>query len=127
MSKLPKILLAILVWLIFALAVWQIPYPKSLTAANLGQVFAFFTPLFLAISFTIYIFLKPLLLSAIISLGIIFALVLKALDSFNLVTIALILVAEYLLVTSFKNSKGKTGLTKGAGIPKLRSLHRRKR
>src|SRR5689334_10527130 len=101
MSKLPKVLIALLTWLIFILAVWQVPYPKTLTAAGLGQIFPFFTPLFLALTFTLNIFLNMLPLSAIISLGVVFALILKALDSFNLVTIALILVAEYLLIGYF--------------------------
>lgn len=126
MSKLPKVLIALLTWSIFALAVWQIPYPKSLTAASLGQIFPFFTPLFLALTFTLNIFVDIFPLSAIISLGIVFGLILKALDSFNLVTIALILVAEYLLISYFKNPKSGSGLTKSSGIPKLRSLRRRK-
>lgn len=118
MSKLPKVLVALLTWLIFTLVVWQIPYPKSLTAAGIGQIFPFFMPLFLAITFTLNIFLNMMLLSAIISLGLVFGLILKALDSFNLVTIALILVAEYLLISSFKKNKHKIPTR----LPKIKKI-----
>ncbi len=127
MSKLPKVLIALVFLGIFTFAVLKIPYPNSLTDANLLQLLAFLFSLFLAITFTINIFLSSIYLSIAIALGIIFLLILKALDSLNIVTITLTVLAIGLLISYFRKTKSKSGLTKGSGIPKLGSLHRKRR
>lgn len=113
-----KFIPVLFLWVVFTLAVFQIPYPENLTQTNILQILGFFTPFFLAISLTINIFLKNIFLSSSISLGIIFLLILKALDSLNLVTGAIIVVATILLVSYFRKVKRKS-LTKLPKIPKL--------
>lgn len=105
-------------WGIFALVVFQIPYPENLTQANTLQILGFFIPFFLAVSLTINIFLINIFSSSSISLGIIFLLVLKALDSLNLVTGTIIVIATILLVSYSRKIKKKS-LTKLPKIPKL--------
>ena len=121
-----EILLALIFWGVFAYVVLQIPYPNSLTQATPLQLLSFFTSLFLAITFTLNVFLTFLLLSIILALGIIFLLILKALDSLNLVTAILTLIAVGLLFSYFRKNKDK-GLTSQSKIPKLTTLLRRKR
>ncbi|MDO8577003.1 MAG: hypothetical protein Q7R82_01540 [Candidatus Daviesbacteria bacterium] len=115
-----KILPALVFWGSFAFVVLQIPYPESITQANFIQIFPFFISLYLALAFTLNIFLKNILFSCSISLGLIFLLILKALDSLNIVTGILITIATYLLASYFR--KTRRNLTKHPKIPKLRSL-----
>ncbi len=117
-----KIIPALFFWGIFIFIIFQIPYPDSLTQANFTQIIPFLIFLYLALVFTINIVLKNILLSAIISFGLIFLLIIKALDSLNIVTGILIAIATYLLASSFKKTKRKD-LTKHPKIHKLtRSL-----
>ncbi|MFH1427380.1 MAG: hypothetical protein ABIG60_02525, partial [Patescibacteria group bacterium] len=113
-----KITPALIFWGIFGFVVLQVPYPESLTQANALQILPFFTSLFLAAAFTVNIFLKHFLPSSSIGLGIIFLLILKALDTLNIVTGALTLIAIYLLFSYFKKIKRKS-LTK---LPKITRL-----
>lgn len=113
-----KIIPAIFFWGIFAVVVLQIPYPESLTQANSLQLLAFFIPLFLALSMTLNIFLRNILSSLSISLGLIFLLILQALASLNIVTATLTVVATYLLFSYFRKIK-KRSLTKPPKISKL--------
>ena len=116
---------ALIFWGSFVFVVLQIPYPESLTQANSIQIFPFFVSLYLALIFTLNIFLKNILFSSSICLGLIFLLILKALDSLNIVTGILTAVATYLLASYFRKAK-KRNLTKQAKIPKLTSLRRNK-
>lgn len=100
-----KVLPVILFWGIFALVVLKVSYPQTLSQASLFQLSAFFIPLYLALSLTFNLFLKNILISASISLGLIFLLILKALDSLNLVTGVLIIIATYLLISYFRKAK----------------------
>lgn len=118
-----KITIALVFWAIFTIIIFQIPYPENLSQANILQILGFFVPLFLAVSLTTNIFLKNIFLSASLSLGIIFLLTLKALDSLNLVTGTIIIIAVILLLSYFRKSKRLTKLPK---IPKLSRLQRRK-
>lgn len=120
---LSKVIPAVLLWGFFAFAVSQVPYPQTLTQATLFQLFSFFIPLFLALTITLNLFLKKIFSSSSISLGLMCLLILKSLDSLNLVTSLLILVAVYLLVSYFK--KTKRSLTKLPKIPKLTRLRRK--
>lgn len=115
---LPKITLALFFWGIFIYVIFNIPYPNSLTQASLLQLLSFFSSLFLAIIFTLNIFLK-FLFSIIISLGLILLLILKGLDLLNLVTAVLTLISVVLLLSYFKNIKGKR-LSFRSQIPKLK-------
>lgn len=123
-----KIFPALSFWGAFAFVVLNIPYPESLTQANSFQIFPFFISLYLALVFTINIFLKNILFSSSICLGLICLLILKALDSLNIVTGILTTVATYLLASYFRKAKKrnlnpiKSDLTKQTKIPKLRSL-----
>lgn len=124
MSKLlPGVFLSLICWAIFAYVVLQVPYPDTLTQANLQQLLFFFIPLFLAITLTVNIFLKNIFISAAISLGIIFLLVLKALDSLNLVTLSLTIISVGLLVSYFRKIK-RRNLTKLPKIPRLTHIRK---
>lgn len=119
-----KPLPALIFWGIFAYVILQVPYPTSLTQASILQILAFFISLFLAITFTLNIFLTFLLLSSTLAIGIIFLLILKALDSLNIVTAILTLLAIGLLFSYFRKIK-KGGLTSSGKISKLTGLQRR--
>ncbi len=124
MSKiLLKIIPRLIFWVIFLYVVLQVPYPESLTQANLQQLLLFFIPLFLAITLTLNLISKNIFIAGSISLGLIFPLLLKALDSFNLVTGFLILISVALLVSYFKKIK-KRNLTKWPKIPKLHAMRK---
>jgi|GEM_PF-2030139 hypothetical protein len=102
-----KVIPALACWSIFAYVVLQIPYPETLTQANAIQIFPFFISLYLALLLTLNIFLKNILFSASVCLGLILLLILKALDSLNIVTVILIAVATYFLASYFKKGKRK--------------------
>lgn len=123
---LQKIITVLIFWAIFAYVILQVPYPDSLTQANPKQLLFFFIPLFLAITLTLNILLKNIFSSASISLGLILLLILKALDSLNLVTGILTAVAVYLLVSYFIKVKRRS-LTKLPKIPKLTKLRKENR
>lgn len=118
-----KIISALIFWASLFFVILKVPYPDSLTSANVIQILGFFIPLFLAIIFTLNIFLKNIYISSSLSLGIVFLLILKALDSLNIVTGVLILIAVYLLVSYFKKSNRKS-LTNYSKMPKLTKLKR---
>lgn len=120
-----KIFPAVLLWAIFAYVMSQVPYPQTLTQATSYQLFSFFIPLFLSLFLTINLFLGNIFSSSSISLGLIFLLILKALDSLNLVTATLILIAVGLLISYFKKIKKHKSLTNYLKIPKLTQLRRR--
>src|SRR3989344_7793481 len=111
-------------WGIFIYVVLKIPYPETLTSANIFQIFSFFTSLFLSLSFTINLLLHFMFKSIIISFGIILILVLKALNSLNFVSFILTVIAFGLLLSYLKKSKRLTSRSK---VPKLRNLSGRKR
>lgn len=123
MKILTKIAPGLLFWIIFIVVIFKVPYPESLTQANLIQAISFFTSFYLAIAFSLNIFLKNILLSFSISLGFIFLLILKALDSLNFVTAALILLAIALFISYFRKTK-QSNLTKRTKIPKLTQLRK---
>ncbi len=100
-----KIIPVIIFWGIFIFVILQIPYPDSLTQANLSQSLFFFLSLFLAVTATANIFLKNLLISSLISLGVAALLILKALEALNIVTTVLIVAAIALLISYFKKNK----------------------
>lgn len=125
MNFLIKIFKALFFWGVFGFVVLQIPYPESLTQANITQLLSFFIPLFLAIALTFNIFLKNIFITGSISLGIILLLILKALDSLNLITGVLVIISIGLLVSYFRKLKRKN-LTKLPKIPKLTTLRRKR-
>lgn len=109
-KKILKIFSALIFWIIWILVIFYVPYPESLTQASAWQILAFFTSLFLALTFT---------LSAPIALGIVFLLLLKALDALNFVSAALIIIAVVLLLS--------VRLTSSKKISKLTSLQRQRK
>lgn len=125
---------ALIFWGGFAYVVLQVPYPDSLTQANFNQVIPFFASLYLALVFTINILFKNILFSSSVCLGLIFLLILLALNSLNIVTGILTIVATYLLASYFRKIKrkdplinsGLKNLTKQTKIPRLTQLQRRK-
>lgn len=121
---LPKVVQALIFWGIFVYVVLQIPYPESLTGATAFQLLSFFIPLFLTLTFTLNLFLNSSFLSASVSLGIIFLLFLKALDTLNFVSAGLTIIAVVLLLSYFRKAKRK-GLTYISKIPKLTNLRRK--
>lgn len=112
-------------WVIFTYVVLQVPYPQTITSANTFQIFSFFTSLFLSLSFTINLLLHFMLKSIIISFGIILIIVLKALNSLNIVSFGLTVIAFGLLLSYLKKQKSR--LTSRSNVPKIRNLSRRKR
>ncbi len=119
-----RIIPALFFWGIFIFTLLQIPYPQNITQAYLFQLILFFIPLFLAILLTLNIFLKKSLVAGSISLGTILLLILKALDSLNLITASLIVISVGLLISYFKKLK-KKDLTKWEKIPKITNLGRK--
>lgn len=107
---------------IFGLVIWQIEPPQSLTKASFLQMVLFFVPLFLSLIFTFDLIFRFYLKSFIISLSIVIILILKTLDTLNLVTLALTFVATFLITKSLKQPK-KSYLSK---IPKLSHLQKQK-
>jgi len=121
-----RIFLALIFWGIFGYVVLQVPYPDSLTQANLIQIIPFFVSLFLALTATLNILFENILASFSVSLGLTFLLILKALDSLSWVTGGLILVSVVLLFSYFRKGEKKS-LTKQSKIPKLINLRRREK
>lgn len=126
MKFLIKIIPSIASWVTFIYVVLQVPYPESITQANITQLLSFFIPLFLAATLTLNIFLKNIFISTSLSLGLIFLLILKALYSLNLVTGILTAVAIGLLVSYFRKMK-RSNLTKWPKIPRLTRLRKENR
>lgn len=124
MVLLITIIPALIFWVVFGLVILNIPYPQSLTQASAFQLIAFFIPLFLALIFTINIFLKFLIRSFLVSAAFIVFLTLQALQALNLVTFILTTVGVGLMLSYFKKKKQ---LTSSSKISKLPSLQRRKR
>lgn len=122
-KSLTKIAPTLIFWGIFIYVVLQVPYPNSLTQANHIQLLTFFVPLFLAITLTLNILLKNIFIAGSISLGIILFLILKALDSLNLVTLSLTVIAGGLLVSYFRKIK-RRNLTKLPKVPRLTRLRK---
>lgn len=133
MNKLTKSLVALFFLVVFIYVLMNVPYPHNLTSANIFQISSFFIPLFLMASFIISIFFV-ISFSFIIALGIIFLLLLQALDSLNPVSAVLILIVVWLFISYLKKNQKKktksmtgsnpmlTNLTSRINIPKLRSL-----
>lgn len=125
-------ILALIFWISFAVIIFQVPYPQTITQASLTQILFFFIPLLLAITLTLKFFLKNLFLAGIIALALIFTLILQALNSLNIVTISLIITSVTLLISYFRKSKRRntsTGsvfknLTNRGKIPKLTKLQK---
>lgn len=116
-----KTISVLIFWGLFAFVIIKVPYPETLSQADTGQLSAFFIPLYLALTFSFNIVLKNIFISAAIPLGLIFLLILKALDSLNLVTGILIITSVYLLISYFRKIK-KNSLTKLPKIPKITKL-----
>lgn len=116
----------------FIIVLFVVPYPENLTQANLTQIIPFFASLYLTLTTIFNLIFKNILLSLSISLGLVFLLILNALDSLNILTGALTIVATFLLISYFWKGKGKSlipiqsGLTNGSKIPKLTKLRRQK-
>lgn len=125
-SLLSKIIPALIFWGIWIYVIFFTEYPKSLTEASIFQLLSFFIPLFLALTLTLNIFLKSIIRSILISFGIIILLVLKALDSLNIVSALLTIIAVGLLFSYFRKPSIKSELTSGSNIPKLTKLRSNK-
>lgn len=123
LKKIRKYIPSFISWGIVILVILKVPYPESLAQANFGQLSLFFIPLFLALTFTFNILFKNILISLFFSLCLMLLLILKALDSLNLITGALISISGGLLFSYFK--KSKRNLTKSSKIPKLTQLQKR--
>ena len=104
MSLALKIILSLISWGLFLYVLFFMEYPKSLTQASPFQLLVFFTPLYFAISFSLYLIIKNLVVCLVISLGIILLLILKALDSLNFVSGGLAIISVLLLVSYFNPS-----------------------
>jgi len=119
LNLLPRVLLALIFWGMFTYVIFNVDYPKSITQANFFQLLSFFVPLFLSLIFSINIPVKNVFASTSISLGIIFLLLMKALDILNLVSFALTVIAVGLFLSYFKKTKRNRDLTSTSRIPKL--------
>lgn len=118
-----KITPVLICWGIIILIVLEVPYPDSITSVSLTQILSLFIPLFLALTLTFNLFFKYIIFSSIAALGLLFLLILQALDSLNIVTGALTIIAAGLLLSYFKKVKRKN-LTKLPKIPKLTQLRK---
>lgn len=125
MPKILKFILPVIFWILFSYVILRVDYPDTITAASIFQLSCFFIPLFLALTFSINIFFN-ILFSISISFGIIILLILKSLDSLNIVSASLTIIAILLILSYFKKARKHTGLTSPSNIPKLRSQHPKK-
>lgn len=130
MGSIARILPAVLSWAVFVYVIFTVTYPDSLSQASPYQLGAFFIPLFFAVALTLNIYFKYIILSLVISFGLIIALILKALGAFNIVTVGVDIIAVGLLLSYFKKGQKKfsgfkSGLTYKANIPKLTRMKRR--
>ena len=107
MSYLLKIFPILIFWSAFIYIILYVDYPKSLPSADSFQLLAFFIPLFLALTFTINLLLKFVPSSIFISLGLVLLLILKGLDSLNIVTSLITLIAVVLILSYLKTVKAK--------------------
>lgn len=123
---LSKFILTLFFWGMFLYVVFFVSYPKTLTSANFLQIAPFFLTLFLAVALTVYLVFKNFLISALASLGVVILLILKGLDSLNLVSGGLTILAIGLLISYFKKNKRSSRLTSGTKIPRLIPLRRQK-
>lgn len=107
MSKLLlRILVCLIFWGIFGFVIFAgVPYPNTLTSASFTQLLFFLIPLFFALTFTINITARLLIISIIISLGIILILILKALDILNFVSAGITILAVYLFYSYFQRKE----------------------
>lgn len=114
--------------LILVLVIWQIQPPKHLISINFSQTILFFVPLFLFLFFLINLILNFLLWNAVISLGLILLLTLKALGFLNPITFVLTLTAIGFFLKSYKRPKrfGLRNLFYSAKIPKLSRLKKQR-
>lgn len=94
---------ALFFWIMLLFVIFTMEYPKSLTQATFFQLFIFFTPLYMALTLTINLIVKNILRCLIIAFGLIILLILRALDSLNLVTGILTILAVGLLVSYFRD------------------------
>lgn len=117
-----KIIPALVCWSFFIYTILQVPYPETITQANTYQILLFFATLFFALIFTLNIFLQNIIISVFISLGVIFLLSLKALDSLNIITALLVIFSVGLFTSYFR--KKKRSLTNSSKIPKLTKLRK---
>lgn len=122
-----KVIPALILWGVFVYVIFYVPYPESLTQASIWQILAFFAPLFLALTFTLNLFFNFIFSSAAISLGAVFLLLLKALDTLNFVSAALTFAAIWLLLSYFRKAKHKGELTSVKKISRLTSLQRQRK
>lgn len=134
MQILYKALLVVTLLTLFIYIVFNIPYPNSLTEANFYQLITFFGVFLLLTISLINIVINYILVSVPIGLGLTVLLMLKGLDSLNLVSVGLVLIAVWLFASYFKKNQKKkpksltgsnpikTSLTSRINIPKLRSL-----
>lgn len=126
----PKLLLkvvpALIFWGAFTFIIFNIPYPENLAEANLTHMALFLIALYLSLTFTFNIALRNIFPSLSIALGIILLLILRALDSLNIITGALVIISVGLLLSYFKKVKRKN-LTKLPKIPKLTNLSKREK
>lgn len=123
LKKILKIVPPIFFSGVFIYVIFNVPYPETITQANITQLLSFFVTLFLSLTFSFNLFLRNIFISTAISIGLIFLFSLKALDSLNLVTAILILIPVVLLISYFRKIKRK-GLTNFSKIPKLTKLRK---
>lgn len=124
MAKLLNFSLSLLSWILFIYVILFVDYPPSLTLATPLQIFLFFSTFFIASTLTFILVMKSLLISSVLSLGVVILLILKGLDSLNLVSGGLTIIALYLLISYFR--KSKLGLTSSDHLPKLTNLKRKR-
>lgn len=123
MNFLIKIFPALFFWGIFGFVILQVSYPESITQAGFLQLSLFFIPLFLAFLFTLNILLNNIFIVESASLGIILLLILKALDSLNIITGSLITVSVGLLISYFRKRK----VREIRGIRRIRWIRKNRR
>lgn len=103
MRFLRKLLPVLLFGGLFLAIIYLTSAPKSWFEASVTQILSFFLPLLLFLSFLIDLKLNNLVKSFTVALGVMVLLVLKSIDQLNLVTLALTIIATFLLSSSFKD------------------------
>lgn len=121
MSKLKQFIPVCFSGILLSLVIWQVQPPQTLTQASPLQLIAFFIPLFLLISSTIFVIFQSIPLGIISGLIVILLLALKSLDLLNIITFIVILVAILFITKALKKDKK---VSYQAKIPKISQLKR---
>lgn len=115
--------------LFLGLVIWLVEPPKSITTASLTQLALFLIPLLILLTLIFNLYFKFIFKSLILSFALTLLVILKALDSLNIIAMIITIIATLLLLKSIKKApthKGLRSLNTQNKIPKLQTLKKQR-